>query len=154
VRRAGGASLGTLLADLVSFGRRPDPDRWMHANEVYRLFGRALGVSSDRGLTMLPSETPSEFADSALVHLSSPPVADAARMFERARFGRHQPTDEELRNASRALSQWDETNPATEELRERIRGHRVNEEVDSVRVRLALAKRGLRPTDEGVLRGE
>jgi len=154
VRGTGGASLGSLLANLVSFRRGPDEDRWMNANEVYRLFGRALGVSTERGLAMLPSETPSEFADSALLHLSSPPVADAARMFERARFGRHQPTDEELRNASRALSQWDETNPATEELRERIRGGRVNEEVDSVRVRLALAKRGLRPTDEGVLRGE
>ncbi len=154
VRRSGGASLGSLLADLVSFRRGADPDRWMNANEVYRLFGRALGVSNERGLTMLPSETPSEFADSALVHLGSPPVADAARMFERARFGRHQPTDEEIRNASRALAQWDETNPATEEMRGRIRGHRVDDEVDSVRVRLALAKRGLRPTDEGVLRGE
>ncbi|MQC17471.1 MAG: DUF4129 domain-containing protein [Chloroflexi bacterium] len=153
-RRTGGAGLSTLLADLVSFRRRPPPDRWMNANEVYRLFGRALGVSSDRGLTMLPSETPGEFAETALVHLSSPPVADAARLFERVRFGRHQPSDDEVRNASRALAQWDETNPATEELRERIRGHRQIDEADALKMRLALAKRGLRPTDEGILRGE
>ncbi len=154
VRRTGGAGLSALLADLVSFRRKPPPDRWMNANEVYRLFGHALGVSSDRGLTMLPSETPGEFADTALVHLSSPPVADAARLFERVRFGRHEPSDEEVRNASRALVQWEETNPPTEELRERIRGHRPIDEVDALKMRLALAKRGLRPTEEGVLRGE
>lgn len=154
VRRTGGAGIGQLLADLVSFGRRPDPDRWMNANPVYRLFGRALAVSSDRGLTMLPSETPDEFARSAIVHLGSPPVADVARMFERARFGRHEPADEALRNAARALDQWDESNPPTEELRARIHGHRPISEVDSIRLKLSMAKRGLSATDEGVLRGE
>lgn len=153
-RRTGGAGVGQLLADLVRFGRRRDPDRWLDANEPYRLFRRALHVSDDRGLTMLPSETPDEFAQSALVHLGSPPIADAARIFERVRFGRHDPSAEELRNATRALAQWDEANPATEEGRERIRGHRPISDVDSVRVRMALAKRGLNPVDDSILRGE
>ena len=154
VRRSGGAGIGSLLSDLMSFRRRPDGDRWLQRNEVYRLFGRALGVSNERGLSMLPSETPGEFAESAVVHLGSPPVADAARMFERARYGRHQPTSEELQNASRALSQWDQSNPPTEELRERIRGHRPIDETEAIRMRIRLAKRGLNPTDEGILRGE
>lgn len=153
-RRTGGATLGSLLSDLLTFRRRPDPDRWMNAQPVYRLFHRALGVSADRGLTMLPSETPDEFARTAIVQLSAPPVADAARMFERARFGRHLPSDEELDHASQALEQWDRSNPATEELRERIRGHRPASETDIVRLRLSRAKRGLNPTDESVLRGE
>lgn len=153
-RRTGGAGVGQLLADLVSFGRKRDPDRWMAGNEAYQLFGRALSVSRERGLTMLPSETPLEFGDAALVHLASPPIADAARLFERVRYGRHEATEEEIRNASRTLSQWDESNPATEEIRARIHGHRPLDEVDTIRVRMALSKRGLNPTDEGVLRGE
>ena len=154
VRRTGGAGIGQLLADLVSFRRKPDADRWMNANPVYRLFGRALAVSNDRGLSMLPSETPDEFARSAIVHLGAPPVADVARMFERTRFGRHEPAEDELRNASRALDQWDQSNPPTEEVRARIRGHRPISEVDSVRLKLSMAKRGLSATDEGVFRGE
>ncbi|MGE3961077.1 MAG: DUF4129 domain-containing protein [Dehalococcoidia bacterium] len=154
VRRAGGASFGQLLQDLVSFRRAPDADRWMNARPAYRLFGRALAISRERGLTMLPSETPDEFAHSAIVHLGSPPVADVARLFERARFGRHDPEDAELRNAARALDQWDASNPPTEELRARIRGHRPISEVDSIRLKLSMAKRGLNATDEGILRGE
>ena len=103
---------------------------------------------------MLPSETPDEFARSAIVHLGAPPVADVARMFERTRFGRHEPAEGELRNASRALDQWDQSNPPTEEVRARIRGHRPISEVDSVRLKLSMAKRGLSATDEGVFRGE
>ena len=103
---------------------------------------------------MLPAETPKEFAESVVLHLGAPPVADAVRMFERARFGRHQPSDEELRNASRALAQWDSSNPATEEVRARIRGHRPIDEVEGIRMKIALAKKGLNPTDEGILRGE
>lgn len=154
VKRTGGAGIGSLLSDLMSFRRRPDADRWLNRNEVYRLFGRALGVSSERGLTMLPSETPGEFAESAVVYLGAPPVADAARMFERARYGRHQPTSEEFQNASRALAQWDQTNPATEELRERVRGQRPLDEAEAIRMRLRMAKSGLNPTDESILRGE
>jgi hypothetical protein len=153
-RRSGGAGIGSLLSDLMSFRRRPDSDRWLQGNEVYRLFGRALGISDERGLSMLPSETPGEFAESAVVHLGAPPVADAARMFERARYGRHQPSGEELQNASRALAQWDQTNPATEELRERIRGHRPIDDAEAIRMRIRLAKKGLNPTDESILRGE
>jgi len=153
-RRTGGAGVGQLLADLVSLGWRRNPDRWMETNEVYRLFGRALAVSNDRGLSLLPSETPHEFGESALVHIAAPPVADAARLFERARYGRHQPPPEEVRNASRALAQWDASNPATEELRARVRGHRPIDEVDSIRLRLSLTKRGLNPTDDSILRGE
>lgn len=152
--RTGGAGIGALLSDLMSFRRKADADRWLNRNEVYRLFRQARGVSEERGLAMLPSETPSEFAESALLHLGSPPVADAARMFERARFGRHQPTGEELQNASRALTQWDQSNPATEELRERIRGHRPIDDEEQIRMRLGMAKKGLNPTDESILRGE
>lgn len=154
VRRSGGAGIGSLLSDLLSFRRRPDGDRWLQGNEVYRLFGRALGVSNERGLSMLPSETPDEFAESAVVHLGAAPVADAARMFERARYGRHQPSSEELQNASRALSQWDQANRATAELRERIRGHRPIDDAEAIRMRIRLAKKGLNPTDESILRGE
>ena len=45
-------------------------------------------------------------------------------------------------------------NPATEEVRERIRGHRPIDEVEGIRMKIALAKKGLNPTDEGILRGE
>lgn len=152
-RRTGGAGIGQLLAGLVPFRRRTDGDRWMNRNEVYRLFRRALSVSDDRGLRRLPQETPDEFAHSALTHLASPPIADAARLFERARYGRHEPSREEVRNATRALARWDEAHPATEEGRARIRGHRPISDDDELRVRISRARRGMDPTDDAIVDG-
>jgi hypothetical protein len=150
----GGAGVGRLLADLVTFRRRRDPDRWLGRHEVYRLFGRAVDVAHERGLRILPTETPEEFGTAARRHLGADPVLDAALMFERARYGRHFAPADEVRRASAVLAEWDQANPPTEEMRERVRGLRPLDEGEEVAFRIAMAKRGLRPEDEAIMRGE
>jgi len=151
---SGGAGVGRLLADLITFRRRRDPDRWLTRHEVYRLFGRAVSVAHERGLAILPTETPEEFGRAAHRHLGADPVVDAALMFERARYGRHFAPSDDVARTSSALAAWDQANPPTEAMRERVRGLRPLDEGEEVAFRIALAKRGMRPEDESIMRGE
>lgn len=147
----GGAGIGRLLGDIVRLGRRPNRDGWFARHAAYRLFGRALRSAHERGLAMLPAETPAEFGAAAVSHLSAQPVADAARLFERARYGRHFPTEEELRGVGAALDRWEREHPATEELRERVRGVRPAPDYDEIGLRLALARKGIRVEEQRVI---
>lgn len=152
---SGGAGIGRLLADLVRFRRPPDPDAWMDRHPAYALYGRAVDGATERGLPPMPAETPLEFARAARTHLDAEPVVPIASMFERARFGRHYPPDEAMRQAADDLRDWERAVPATEELRERIRGARPLSEADEIDLKITLAKRGtLRRTDEDALLGQ
>ncbi|MQC18342.1 MAG: DUF4129 domain-containing protein [Chloroflexi bacterium] len=151
---SGGAGLGHLLGDLLSFRRRPDPDRWLERHAVYRLFADAVNASGERGLRILPTETPEEFGRAAVTYLDAEPVADVAVLFEDARYGRHYPAPERLREASSALDTWDRAHPPTEEMRERVRGTRPLDEGAEIAFRVALAKKGISLEDESTVRGD
>ncbi len=152
---SGGAGLGRLLADLVHFRRRPDPNAWMDRHPAYALYGRTVLDATDRGLAPMPAETPAEFASAARAHLHAEPFVPIAEMFERARFGRHFPPDDQMRAAADDLRQWEQAVPATDELRESIRGARQIDDSDELDLRITLAKRGtLQRTDEDPLLGQ
>lgn len=152
---SGGAGIGQLLADLVHFGRKPDPNAWMDRHPAYALYGRAVADATDRGLPPLPAETPTEFASAARRHLAAEPFVPIAEMFERARFGRHFPPDDSMREAARELQAWEREHPATDELRESIRGARPMDEADELDLRITLARRATRGrVDEDPLLGE
>ena len=148
---SGGAGIGRLLGDLARLRRRPNREGWFGRHASYRLFGRALRASYDRGLSMLPAETPSEFGGAAITHLAAQPVADAARLFDRARYGRHFPTAEEIRVVDAALDRWEELHPATEELRERVRGVRPLTDFEEFNLRIAMARNRIRVEEQRVI---
>ncbi|MEX1022678.1 MAG: DUF4129 domain-containing protein [Dehalococcoidia bacterium] len=148
-RGTGGAGFGRLLADLVSFRRPRDPNAWMSRHNAYRLYGRAVADADDRGLRAMEAETPLEFAAAARHHLEAHPFERVAEIFEQARYGRHYPSDETLREAARDLEAWEEAHPATEELRARVRGARPLAEDEEIAMRIAMAKQAtLRRNDE------
>jgi len=151
---SGGAGIGQLLGDLFALRRRRDPDRWLDRHPVYRLFASAVSVSSERGLPILPTETPQEFGESAMDYLGAEPVAEATRLFEQARYGRHYPEAEDVRQASTDLDAWDKAHPPTEEMRERVRGQRPRDEAREIALRIALAKKGISLEDEAMIRGD
>lgn len=150
----GGAGVGRLLSDLLSFRRRGDPDRWLERHPVYRLFGDAVGASSERGLRMLPSETPGEFGRTAVAYLAATPVAEAAVLFDEARYGRHFPAEDRVRAVAASLATWDRANPPTEEMRERVRGLRPLDDGAEIALRISLAKKGISLEDQATIRGD
>ncbi|MDA0815833.1 MAG: DUF4129 domain-containing protein [Chloroflexi bacterium] len=151
---SGGAGMGHLLADLLTFRRGRRTDEWISRHSVYDLFARAVRVSRERGLQIRRSETPEEFGRVAVAYLNAGPIAESAQLFERARYGRHYATAEEVQRLSEAIGAWSEANPATEEIRERVRGLRPTDEGAEIAMRVALMKKGMDPTNEALFRGE
>jgi len=117
---------------------------WMRRHEAYRLFGRAVRSADERGLSLRPGETPLEFAGVGARMLDARMFPAIAEQFDRARYGRHYPEHETLAPLERELAEWEAAHPATEELRERIRGVRAPSMADSVEARIVLAKRAHR----------
>ena len=115
------AGLGDLLRKLIP-GRRPRPAAvaWLDRHAIYRLFARSVNDAEDRGFARRPGETPLEFAAVAEPALDAAPLLPIAAEFDRARYGRHQITDHQLRLLDRELSEWEQTHPATDEVRERV----------------------------------
>lgn len=121
-RRAGGAGLGDLLRDLLPRrGRQGPGGAWMQRHRIYRLYGRTVVDSHERGFRMMPGETPLEFSARASRALAAPFEA-IGRAFDRARYGRHYPPDDEVRDMEAQVQRWEVETPPTEELRERLRG--------------------------------
>lgn len=157
VRRAStsrGAGIGQLMADLLTVRRRRRSDQWVLQHPVYQLFARAVDVSRARGLRIGGSETPEEFGQVAVEYLDAHPIARSARLFEEVRYGRHYPPQSEVQVVVSELRVWDEANPPTEEMRERVRGLRPTDEGAEIAMRVALMKKGMDPTNEALFRGE
>ena len=115
------AGLGRLLRNLIPSRRQPPVvPPWLDRHAVYRLFARAVNDADDRGFHRRPGETPLEFAAVAASALDAPPLPDIAAEFDRARYGRHYPTDAELGPLDRSLGEWEQSHPATAELREAV----------------------------------
>ena len=117
----GHTGLGDLLKNLVP-GRRPRPNapRWLDRHAVYGLFARVVIDAEDRGFSRRPGETPIEFAGLAGRVLDAGTFPAIAAEFDRARYGRHYPDDEVLGPLDRELGQWEQTHPATLELRQTV----------------------------------
>lgn len=115
------AGLGDMLRNLIP-GRRPRPAAvaWLDRHAIYRLFARSVNDAEDRGFARRPGETPLEFAAVAEPALEATPLPPIAAEFDRARYGRHHTTDHQLRLLDQALSEWERTHPATDEVRARV----------------------------------
>lgn len=115
------AGLGDLLRNLIPHRRpRPASVAWLDRHAIYRLFARSVNDAEDRGFRRRPGETPLEFAAVAEPALDAAPLPAIAAEFDRVRYGRHQTTDHQLRLLDGALSEWERTHPATDEVRERV----------------------------------
>lgn len=111
-RRTG---LGDLLRNLVprrSARERGDP--WLDRHAVYRLFARTVTDSEQRGFPRRPGETPMEFGAAAGRTLESAAIPAVAVAFDRARYGRRYPAEEELGPLTVALEEWEQAHPVSE----------------------------------------
>ena len=79
-----------------------------------------MNGAEDRGFRRRPGETPLEFAVAAERVLDASLFPGIAAEFDRARYGRHYATDEELQPLDRALGEWERAHPATDELRRAV----------------------------------
>ena len=120
-RASSGTGLGGLLRDLFPRRARTQASDWLRGRPIYRLYGRAVAEGERRGFHYLPGETPLEFSQRAARLMTAPyePIGDA---FDRARYGRHFPSTEEVSTLEADLARWETATPPTEELRERLAG--------------------------------
>jgi len=98
-------------------GRPAASAEWLRRHDIYRLYGRVVGVAAARGLERQPGDTPLEFARVAMARLPAAPPAPfnaIALAFDRARYGRRFPEAEELRPLEQALTAWEHAHPTGE----------------------------------------
>ena len=113
--------LGSFLRDLFPRGRRRASDGWERRHPAYMLWRRAERDGEERGFSRLPGETALEFAGSA-EQLMDAPFPGVAGVFDRLRYGRHEPATAALVALDQSLAAWEMATPATPELRERLAG--------------------------------
>src|SRR5690606_12925266 len=118
---SGNSSLRDVLRGMLPSFRRTDTNAWMERHPVYRLYARVLSSTSERGFRAMDGETPIEFSERASATLSAPFV-DVGRAFDRARYGRHFPSNDDVGAMEQRVAQWEREMPATRELRERLSG--------------------------------
>ncbi len=121
-RAVGGGGLGSLIRGLFPRVNITSSVDWMREQPIYRLYGRAVHEAERRGFRYLPGETPLEFADRAARLIPAPPYDEIGDAFDRARYGRHFPSTEEVRALEGDLQRWEGETPPTEELRARLAG--------------------------------
>ena len=123
--------MGRMLRNLLPGARRrSDRANWTDRHAVYRLFGRVVGDSDERGFPRRAGETPLEFATVAGRTLDATAAfGDIADAFDRARYGRHYGGDDEMSALEGALSRWEQTHPATAEWRREVAREEAQEEL-------------------------
>ncbi|MSQ36678.1 MAG: DUF4129 domain-containing protein [Dehalococcoidia bacterium] len=84
---------------------------WLRRHAIYALFARVVTTTGTRGLLRRPGETPVEFARHARARFDAPPFEPIARAFDSARYGRHYPDGDAMRNLDRAFGEWERTHP-------------------------------------------
>jgi hypothetical protein len=132
--------LGSFLRDLLPRGRRRGRDGWERRHPAYMLWRRAEVDGDERGFSRLSGETAMEFADRA-EHRMAAPFPAVAAVFDRLRYGRHQPTVQALTDIDASLTAWEVATPATDELRERLAGAIPLPEAKDFALRIESAKR-------------
>jgi hypothetical protein len=114
------SGMGGLLRNLFPGRSRRRVEPWLHRHPIYRLYARVVTAAGDRGFRRRPGETPLEFAKAAAGPLDARLFGEIADEFDRARYGRHFPDADRVDPLDRSLSEWEETHPATLELRARV----------------------------------
>lgn len=132
--------LGSFLRDLLPRGRRRRRDGWERRHPAYLLWHRAEQDGTERGFGRLSGETAVEFASRA-EHAMAAPFPLVARVFDRLRYGRHDPPAGEIVAADAALTAWEVATPATPELRERLAGAAPLPPAKDFALRVEAAKR-------------
>jgi hypothetical protein len=118
VRRVSSSGgLGALFRNLVPRprGARGESWDWLARSRAYRLFGRMLSDAHARGLDRAAGQTPIEFGADAGRRLEAPPFPEIARTFDRARYGRHEPSADSLARLEGRLEEWERAHPLPEE---------------------------------------
>lgn len=115
------AGFGSFLRDLFPRGRRRGRDDWERRHPAYALWRRAERGGEERGFSRLPGETTIEFAGRAQQVMDAP-FPGVAGVFDRLRYGRHEPSHATLAALDESLTSWEAATPATPELRERLAG--------------------------------
>ena len=125
----GGGMRGMLRGLMPSRSPRETYGDWQDRHAVYRLFGRVVGDSGERGFPRRQGETPLEFGALAGRTLDAEAFGDIAGAFDRARYGRHYPDEDEVASLERSLAAWEQEHPATEAWRREVAREEVREEV-------------------------
>ena len=120
-RSAVGSAGGFAALLREAFSGRPRPERddgsWLRRQPAYWLYGRMVHSAVERRFAPRAGETPLEFASASHAALGAPVFASIARAFDRARYGAHYASEEELRPLAVALREWEAANPVTDEIR-------------------------------------
>lgn len=132
--------LGSFLRDLFPRGRRRGHDGWERRHPAYLLWRRAERDGEERGFSRLPGETALEFAGRA-ERLMDAPFPGVAGVFDRLRYGRHEPAHASLVDLDQSLTAWEVATPATPELRERLAGATPLPPARDFALRIEAAKR-------------
>ena len=135
--------LGSFLRDLFPHGRHRDRDDWERRHPAYLLWRRAERDGEERGFSRLTGETAIEFAGRAEQMMAAPFPA-VARVFDRLRYGKHEPLYESLAALDESLTSWEVATPATTELRERLAGATPLDPERDFALRIEAAKRAAR----------
>lgn len=117
---------GSLLRRLLPsrLGSTGVPD-WLRAHPIYRLYARLVSVGQVRGVPRWPGATAIEYATIAAARLRDapslasavsvpapvPPFTPIAEAFDRARYGRHYPSDADVDRLAAALAAWEQAYP-------------------------------------------
>jgi hypothetical protein len=110
VREDAGVVPGGRLADLRAMlsgalAGLPGWSRGVPADAIGKLYVSVLKQSADRGVVRPAAATPLEFAPALHSHWGSPVVASISAAYSAARYGRVQPSDQEL---ERLRADWEE----------------------------------------------
>lgn len=135
--------LGAFLRDLFPRGRRRAGDGWERRHPAYLLWRRAERDGEERGFSRLTGETALEFAGRA-EEVMDAPFPGVAGVFDRFRYGRHEPAVATLVALDQSLTAWETATPATPELRERLAGAAPLPPERDFALRIEAAKRAAR----------
>lgn len=106
-----------------AFSGRPrlerDDGRWLRRHPAYWMYGRMLADAVERRFAPRAGETPLEFAAASEAVLDAPVFVSIAQEFDRARYGGHFASEDELRPLATALRAWEAAHPVTDEVRAR-----------------------------------
>lgn len=116
---SGGPGLGGLLRGLMRRAR-PATTSWMSLRPIYGVYGRTVVDAEDRGFERRQSETPLEYSDASGRVLEAPFFPEIAAAFDAARYGNHEPDQQQVDQWLAKLDVWERSHPQSTELRERL----------------------------------
>ena len=124
-------SLLELIQDLLP-RRKSTSKAWMQRHAIYSLWGELEKDGSLRGMPRSSDETVDEYAGAHQKYLGTP-AHPIAQLFDKARYGRIFPDENDLHKAQNALIDWRKSSLITEELKDQVQAAR-NPDFESDRI--------------------